>query len=125
MVPRRDTTRKHHGARSTRPLTGGILKRILLLTSLIVGLVAVSSTFAAVTRADLVGPITFEPSQGYVPGDINGQKGWTKLGPYDVQVASLATFPAASGYGFGSQACDCRTRSQAEASATRRSRRAC
>jgi hypothetical protein len=57
-----------------------------------------------VARADLVGPITFEPSQGYVPGDINGQQGWSKLGPYDAMVSALAAFPAASGYGFGSQA---------------------
>lgn len=55
-------------------------------------------------KADTVGPITFEPSQGYVPGDINGQQSWMKLGPYDATVASLASFPAASGYGFGTQA---------------------
>ncbi len=80
------------------------LKRILLLTSLIVGLAAVSSAFAAVAKADSVGPITFEPSQGFLIGDINGQQGWMKTGPYDVKVASLATFPGASAYGFGTQA---------------------
>jgi hypothetical protein len=99
-----DTKRSHDGAGSTRSLTGRALRRILLLTSLIVGLAAVSSTFAAVAKADLVGPITFEPRQGYVLGDINGQQGWMKSGPYDAQVASLATFPAASRYGFGKQA---------------------
>ena len=59
---------------------------------------------ATVALADSVGPITFEPSQGYVPGDINGQQGWMKTGPYDVAVASVSGFPAASGYGFGTQA---------------------
>src|ERR1700737_3853219 len=94
----------HGGGGSTRSLTGGTLKRILVLTSLIVGLAAVSAAFAAVAKADTVGPISFEPSQGYVLGDINGQQGWMKTGPYDVQVASIATFPAAAGYGFGTQA---------------------
>jgi hypothetical protein len=78
--------------------------RILVLTSLVVGLAVVASAFAAMAKADIVGPITFEPSQGYHPGDINGQQGWQKIGPYDVQVSSIAAFPAASGYGFGSQA---------------------
>ena len=87
-----------------RSLSGGKLRRILLMTSLIVGLVAVSSAFAGVTKADKVGPITFEPSQGYAVGNINGQQGWLKTGGYDVAVASVATFPAASGYGFGTQA---------------------
>src|SRR5207253_2309958 len=65
--------------------------------------------------ADAIGPITFESSQGYVVGDINGQPAlpgsgslpngrWSKTGPYDAQVALLSTFPDASGYGFGSQA---------------------
>jgi len=99
-----ETKRSHDGAGSMRTLTGGTLKRILLLTSLIVGLVAVSATSAAVARADTVGPITFEPSQGYALGNIDGQQGWLKSGPYDAMVASLAAFPAASGYGFGTQA---------------------
>ena len=79
-------------------------KRILLLAGLIVGLAAVSSIFAAVARADTVGPITFEPAAGYVLGNINGQQGWMKTGPYDVNVASVAAFPAAAKYGFGAQA---------------------
>jgi hypothetical protein len=79
-------------------------KRILLAMSLIVAFAAVGATSAALAKADTVGPITFEPSQGYVPGDINGQQGWQKLGPYDAMVAALAAFPGASGYGFGSQA---------------------
>jgi hypothetical protein len=93
------TKRSHDGGGSTRSL-----KRVFFLMSLIVGLAAVSATAASVAKADSVGPITFEPSQGYVPGDINGQQGWMKLGPYDAMVASLAAFPAASGYGFGTQA---------------------
>ena len=94
--------RSHDGAGRTRSLAGGTLKRILLLTSLIVGLAAVSSIFAAAARADTVGPITFEPTAGYVLGNINGQQGWMKTGAYDVNVASVAAFPAAAKYGFGS-----------------------
>jgi len=70
---------------------------------------------ATAAGADTVGPITFESSQGYVVGDINLQPAlpgsgslpngrWSKLGPYDVQVALVSAFPDASGYGFGSQA---------------------
>jgi len=69
--------------------------------------------FASAAGADAVGPITFESSQGYVPGDIdlqplnsnslpNGK--WMKTGPYDVHVVPVSpTYPAAAGYGFGSQ----------------------
>jgi hypothetical protein len=56
-----------------------------------------------VAFADSTGPITFEPPT-YIVGDINGQQGWMKTGPYDVAVASVAAFPAAAGYGFGTQA---------------------
>jgi hypothetical protein len=79
------------------------MRRIFLLTSLLLGLVALGSAFAPVAGADTVGPITFEPP-AYSTGDINGQQGWMKTGPYDVAVASLSGFPAASGYGFGTQA---------------------
>ena len=74
-----------------------------MLTGLIFGLAAVGSTFAAAAQADTVGPITFEPPT-YVPGTINGQNGWLKTGAYDVAVTSVSAFPAASGYGFGTQA---------------------
>jgi hypothetical protein len=99
-----ETKQSQNGAGSARSLTGRTLRRILLLTGLLVALAAAGSTFAAVAKADTIGPITFEPSQGYVLGNINGQQGWKKLGPYDAAVSSLATFPAASGYGFGAQA---------------------
>ena len=62
--------------------------------------------------ADTIGPITFESSQGYIVGDIHGQPdpstlpngAWSKIGPYDVKVVPTSAYPAASGYGFGSQA---------------------
>ena len=76
------------------------LRRIFLLTGLIFGLAALAAPLAS---ADTVGPITFEPPT-YTLGDINGQNGWMKTGPYDVQVASVSLFPAAAGYGFGAQA---------------------
>jgi hypothetical protein len=67
---------------------------------------------ATAAGADTMGPITFEQSQGYVVGGIHGQPipatvpngTWSKLGPYDVMVAPISSYPAASGYGFGSQA---------------------
>ena len=45
-----------------------------------------AAVFASAASADLVGPITFE-SPAYSAGDINGQQGWSKTGPYDVAVA--------------------------------------
>jgi hypothetical protein len=76
---------------------------------------ALAWALASAAGADTLGPITFESSQGYVLGDINLQPAfpgsgslpngrWSKLGPYDVNVASVSGYPAASGYGFGSQA---------------------
>jgi hypothetical protein len=70
---------------------------------------------ASAAGADTVGPITFEQSQDYFPGNINGQPlipgslpngAWSKTGPYDVEVVPISnvSFPDALGYGFGSQA---------------------
>ena len=68
--------------------------------------------FASAAGADSVGPITFESSQGYVLGSINAQPlnsnslpngKWMKSGPYDVNVVPVSLYPAAVGYGFGSQ----------------------
>ncbi|HMH52959.1 MAG TPA: hypothetical protein VK548_22165 [Candidatus Acidoferrum sp.] len=58
---------------------------------------------AGAASADSIGPITFEPPT-YSLGNINGQHGWMKTGPYDAEVSSVAAFPAAAGYGFGIQA---------------------
>ncbi len=75
-------------------------RRIALLTGLILGLAAFGAPLAG---ADTVGPITFEPPT-YSLGNINGQGGWMKTGPFDVEVESVPGYPAAAGYGFGSQA---------------------
>ena len=75
-------------------------KRLLLLASLVLGLAALVTPLAG---ADTTGRIMFEPST-YTMGDINGQNGWMKTGAYDVGVANVGTFPAAGGYGFGTQA---------------------
>jgi hypothetical protein len=56
---------------------------------------------APAAQADTVGPIDFE---SYAPGDIHGQGDWSKTGSYDVEVANVHGFAAASGYGFGDQA---------------------
>jgi hypothetical protein len=57
---------------------------------------------AGVAKAESLGPIDFE--SGYTASDINGQNGWSKTGPYDAAVANVSSFPAASGYGFGTKA---------------------
>jgi hypothetical protein len=81
------------------------MRRTMLFASVAIALALVGAGFASAARADIVGPITFEPSQGYVVGDINGQMGWQKLNPlYDVKVATVSSYPAAANYGFGTQA---------------------
>jgi len=72
-----------------------------LRVALVAGAIVLGA--AALASADGVGPITFE-APGYHTGNINGQNGWTKTGPYDAAAATVAAFPAASGYGFGAQA---------------------
>jgi hypothetical protein len=54
-----------------------------------------------VASADSLGPIDFD---AYTLGNINGQQDWMKTGPYDAAVASIAAFPWASRYHFGTQA---------------------
>jgi hypothetical protein len=77
------------------------MRRMFLLTSVIVGLVAFGTAFASSARADSIGPITFEPFAYHV-GDINGQMGWMKTNPaFDVKVADLSGYPAAETYKFG------------------------
>jgi hypothetical protein len=82
---------------------------LLLAGAMALGAAVITPT----AGADTIGPISFESSQGYLPGDINGQPAtdfslpngrWSKTGPYDVAVAPVSAFPAASGYGYGSQA---------------------
>ncbi len=69
----------------------------------VVAVLAVSAMLVASAGADSIGPTTFE-SPTFTLGDINGQDGWTKTGPYDAAVATVSSFPAAFGYGFGAQA---------------------
>ena len=76
------------------------MRHRVLLASLAFGLVVFGAAFASSARADSVGPITFEPPSYHV-GDINGQMGWTKTGPYDVKVAANDHYPAAETYRFG------------------------
>jgi hypothetical protein len=87
--------------------------RRLKVTACAVGAVILGAAVITPTAgADTIGPISFETSQGYVVGDINGQPTtgslpngrWSKTGPYDAAVALVSAFPAAAGYGYGSQA---------------------
>jgi hypothetical protein len=83
------------------------------LGMLLVG-VSMALLLPASAMGDSLGLITFESSQGYILGDINGQPPtnnnfpngkWSKTNPaYDVQVVSVSSYTAAAGYGFGSQA---------------------
>ncbi|RJR14884.1 hypothetical protein C4579_03755 [Candidatus Microgenomates bacterium] len=53
--------------------------------------------------ADSLPAIDFE-APTYSLGNINGQDGWMKTGPFDVEVDSVASFPNAAGFGFEDQA---------------------
>jgi opacity protein-like surface antigen len=83
----------------------GKLRALILVVSAVL-------LFPSAAAADSLGLITFEQSQGYVATNIHGQPigftvpngKWSKLGPYDVEVELVSSFPAAAGYGFGSQA---------------------
>lgn len=55
------------------------------------------AAFGVVALADSVGPFDFE-SPTYSIGTVNGQDGWMKTGPFDVEVGSSLGTP-----GFGAQ----------------------
>ena len=76
------------------------MRRTIILAGLVLGLVAFGTAFASSAKADTVGPINFDPPQYHV-GDINGQMGWTKTGPYDVKIAANDHYPAVETYRFG------------------------
>ena len=80
------------------------MRRLIILATFVVASLGLLASFAGAAAADSVGAITFEPSQGYTLGSINGQNDWLKTGPYDVAVASIGAFPDAVTYGFGDQA---------------------
>ena len=56
---------------------------------------------AATAAADTVGPFNFDD---FALGTVNGQQSWQMLGGFDVSVVKVNAYPAAKGYGFGSQA---------------------
>lgn len=58
---------------------------------------------ATPVMADTIPVINFE-GPSYTIGNINGQQGWMKTGPYDVAVAAVSDFANASGFGFQTQA---------------------
>jgi len=91
---------RRHGADARRRRSRGT--RFGAVAAAVAVLTAVASALAPAT-ADTLGPIDFEPP-GYTGGNINGQQGWSKTGAYDSEVAGVAAFPNANGFGFGQQA---------------------
>src|SRR5262249_43012025 len=67
------------------------------IAALVVAAVGAVAGLAKSATADTNGPIDFE---SYTLGNINGQQGWTKTGPYDVAVADVT----GNSFGFGTQA---------------------
>ncbi len=76
---------------------GRLIKALLAIGAMAL----VAAAIAAPAMADSIGPIDFE---SYAAGNVDGQDGWSKTGAYDSEVGSVAAFPDAAGYGFGSQA---------------------
>ena len=71
------------------------MKRLISLATLTVAALGLLAGFSGAAAADSAGPITFESSQSYVLGNINGQQGWSNTGLYDANVVSTSL------YGFG------------------------
>jgi hypothetical protein len=75
---------------------------LIISGALVAGFAGLAGTSPAGAATTTVGPINFE--SGYTVGNINGQNGWSKTGPYDVEVENVADYSAASGYGFETKA---------------------
>jgi hypothetical protein len=60
---------------------------------------AALAAMPGIANADVVGT-NFESST-YQPGDIDGQGGWSKTGPFDSNIVATTGYPS---YGFGSKA---------------------
>jgi hypothetical protein len=75
------------------------MRRLLFAATLLVASIGLIAAFGGVAAADTISPnpITFDSSQGYALGSINGQHGWSDTGGYDAQVV------ATSVPGFGDQ----------------------
>jgi len=74
------------------------MKRLMILAAMVFAALGL----AGVATADIQNTIDF--SSPYAAGNINTQQGWLNSGGYDVNVALVSNFAAASGYGFGDQA---------------------
>lgn len=79
------------------------MKNLIKKTAIGISAGAMLLTSALPALADSISAIDFE-SPMYTVGDINGQQGWMKTGGFDVEVASVSSFPNASGFGFDDQA---------------------
>jgi hypothetical protein len=72
----------------------------MFLAALVMASVGLIASFGGVAAAEPISPnpITFESSQGYALGNINGQQSWSNTGLYDANVVSTSL------YGFEDQA---------------------
>jgi hypothetical protein len=73
------------------------MRRLFFVLS-VFGLLVLAGVGSAAAESST---INFE---SYSAGNINGQNSWSKTGSYDVEVANVASFPAASAYGFQTKA---------------------
>jgi hypothetical protein len=81
------------------------MKRLIIFAALVFAALGLAGFASAESQS----PITFESSEGYTTGTINGQPStstnqWLKSGAYDANVVATTGYAAASGYGFGDQA---------------------
>ncbi|HEX5256742.1 MAG TPA: hypothetical protein VFW69_23280, partial [Mycobacterium sp.] len=74
------------------------MKRLMFIATLLVASIGLIAAFGGVARADTISPnpITFDSSQGYAIGSINGQNGWSDTGGFDAQVVAN---PGVTGFG--------------------------
>lgn len=74
---------------------------LMLSGVLVAGFAGLAGTNPAGAATVNVGPIDFED---YNVGNINGQRDWSKTGPYDVEVENVIDYPDAAHYGFEKKA---------------------
>lgn len=74
------------------------MKRLAFIATLLVASIGLIAAFGGVARADTISPnpITFDSSQTYALGSIDGQHGWSDTGGFDAHVVDN---PGVTGFG--------------------------